>query len=89
MGSKFPNLYDPYIHTTVHTTVLYDNFGMLLMIARRLHLCKMDLKFAVLRKILLIIMASFYKKVRSSNILTVVVAFALYFLGLATYYCES
>ena len=43
-----------------------------------------EFKFATLRKILLVIMPLFCKKVYSSNILTVVVAFALHFLGLAT-----
>ena len=40
-----------------------------LMMVRKLHrfICKMDLKFAVLRKILLIIMTSFYKKVKDSQ----------------------
>jgi len=60
-----------------------------LMMARRLHVYEMDLKFAALKKILLIIMMSFYENVRSSKRLTVVVAFTLYFLGLATYYHES
>ena len=59
------------------------------MMARRLHACEMDLKFAALRKILLIIITSVYENVRSSNILTVAVTFTLYFLGLAAHYRES
>ena len=59
----------------------------------RLHVCQMDLKFDALMEISLIIIMSFYKNVHSSNIYmyihTVVVACALYFLGLATHYCES
>ena len=47
-----------------------------LMMAKRLHVCKMDVKFAALRKIMLVIMTSFYKNVSSSKRLTVVVPFA-------------
>ena len=60
-----------------------------LMMARRLHVCEMDLKLAALWKILLAIMMSFSENVHSSKRLTVVVAFALCFLGLATHYHES
>ena len=47
-----------------------------LMMARRLHVCEMDLKFATHRKIMLKIMTSFYKSVHLSKRLTVVIAFA-------------
>ena len=47
-----------------------------LMMARRLHVCEMDLKFAALRKIMLIVMTSFYENACLSKRLTVVVAFA-------------
>ena len=40
------------------------------------NVCEMDLKLAMLRKILLIIMMSFYQNVCLSKRLTVVVAFA-------------
>ena len=60
-----------------------------LMIARRFHVWKMNLKFSALWKMLLITMTSFYENVHSSNTFTVVVTFALYFLGLVTHYCES
>ena len=60
-----------------------------LMMVRRLHACEMDLKFAALRKSLVVIMMSFYENIHSSKRLTVVVAFAWYFLGLATHYRET
>ena len=47
-----------------------------LLIATRLHVYEMDLKFAALRKILLVIMMSFYKKVHLIKRLTVVVPYA-------------
>ena len=47
-----------------------------LIMARTLHVCKMDLKFATLRNILLVIVTSFYENICSSNILTVVITFA-------------
>jgi len=45
------------------------------MMARKLHVHEIDLKFAALRKIMLVIMMSFYKNIRSNKGLTVVVAF--------------
>ena len=47
-----------------------------LMMARKLQIYKMDLKFAGLRKILLVIMTSLYKNVHSSKRLTIVDVFA-------------
>ena len=46
-----------------------------LVMARRLHVCILDLNFAILGKILLAIMKPFYMNACSSKILTVVVAF--------------
>ena len=48
-----------------------------LMMAKRLHVCEMGIKFAALRMILLVIMMSFYENVHLSNILTVVIPFSL------------
>jgi len=58
------------------------------MMARRLHVGKIDLKFVMPRKIFFVKMTSYYENVNSSNILIVVIAFALYFVDLATHYCE-
>ena len=55
---------------------LLTTLAFCLMMARRLHVYEMDLKFAALRKMVLIIMVSFYENIRSSKRLKVVVAFA-------------
>ena len=55
---------------------LLINLASCLMKEKRLHVCEMDLKFATLRKILLLIMTLFYEKILLSKRLTVVVVFS-------------
>jgi len=56
-------------------TIAY-NFGRLFNDGKKIACLQNGLKFAALRKILFVIMMSFYKNVGSSKRLTVVVVFA-------------